>query len=263
MRACCLQHVTGFSPTRLLVCEHLFANEIYGKHFADLVDACARSTSPHRLIGHREFWGLRFNFNEHALEPRPDTEALIQAVLDWCGSNSRSSKDLRFADLGTGSGCVAISLLHELPHAHCVAMDINASLEPCVIGNAQLHAVDKRLEFFAADFATAFAQESVQRFDFVVSNPPYIPSGEIFSLPPRVKDHDPILALNGGIDGLDSYRAILAHWHNLVYTSGRLFVEIGYNQAEMLRKIAEEYHWHHCGVYRDITDIERVLEFSV
>lgn len=181
----------------------------------------------HRILGFREFYGLRFMLSPETLEPRPDTEVLVDAVL----RHARvlfGSRPGRILDLGTGTGAILIALLHELPGFSGVGADISAGALETAIRNAQINKVGER---FAAVETDWFAKID-GRFDIIVSNPPYITTDIIAELEPDVRIFDPDLALNGGTDGLDAYRAIANGAAAFLSDDGVIGLEIGYDQKQ-------------------------------
>lgn len=178
-----------------------------------------------RIRGSKEFWGLDLEVTEAVLVPRPETETLVETALALIRPDG--ARPLRIADLGTGSGALLIALLHEWPAAHGIATDRSLAALAVARRNAVRHGVAARAAFVACDFGAALAGG----FDLVVSNPPYIPHGEIAGLAPEVRDFDPMLALDGGADGLDAYRAITADAARLLRPGGTLIVEVGHGQA--------------------------------
>jgi release factor glutamine methyltransferase len=182
-----------------------------------------------RILGLREFHGLVFRLSPETLAPRPDTETLVDAAL------ARIPRDApaRILDLGTGSGCILLAILHERPAASGVGVDRAFAAARMAAANAAALGLAGRAAFLAGDWATAIAQ----RFDLVVSNPPYIRSGGIAALSPEVR-HDPRAALDGGADGLDAYRALAADLPRLVRPGGAALLEIGFDQAASVAEIA-------------------------
>jgi release factor glutamine methyltransferase len=185
-----------------------------------------------RIVGTKEFWSLEFRIDEATLVPRPETETVVEAALaaiDLLGSRGRA---LRIADLGTGSGAILLALLSELKTAFGVGSDLNPRALVMARDNARrlgLH----RAAFVACDLAAALRGP----FDLIVSNPPYIASGDIATLAPEVRLFDPRLALDGGADGLNFYRAIAAAAPALLAPAGTVIVEIGAGQAEPVAAI--------------------------
>jgi len=179
-----------------------------------------------KILGLKEFWGLEFQVNEYVLDPRPDTETLIEAVLDYVGG--RKSETLKILDLGTGTGCVPISLLSELPNATAMAIDISDEALDVARQNVQKHNdqhdISDRIEFRKGSW---FEGLEGQNFDIITSNPPYIPDSDIENLSKEVKNHDPVLALSGGDSGLEAYNKIFSSLNNHLKSDGRAFFEIG------------------------------------
>ena len=176
-----------------------------------------------RIVGCKEFWGLPLRLGAATLVPRPDTETVVEAALALIDARAGRDLALRIADLGTGSGALLLALLSELPHAFGVGTDISASAIAIARDNALRLGLGGRAAFVACDLGTALAGG----FDVVVSNPPYVASGEIAALEPEVRDHDPRVALDGGSDGLAAYRALAADATRLLGGHGHLVVELG------------------------------------
>jgi release factor glutamine methyltransferase len=180
-----------------------------------------------RIIGQKEFWSLPLRLNSATLVPRPETETVVEAALATIDADGPRSRSLRIADLGTGSGALALALLSELPHAFAVGTDL--SIDALVAASANAHRlVLDRVAFVACDMAQALRGS----FDVIVSNPPYIASADIADLDPEVRVYDPRLALDGGPDGLNAYRAIAATVPALLAPGGALVVELGLRQME-------------------------------
>ncbi|EKS37323.1 peptide chain release factor N(5)-glutamine methyltransferase [Afipia broomeae] len=183
-----------------------------------------------RILGHKEFWGLDLRLSDATLVPRPDTETIVAAALQIVRNHSVSNRPLRIADIGTGSGAILLALLSELPAATGIGTDISpAALETAGL-NAQRLGLADRISFVQCDYASALSG----RFDLIVSNPPYIRSADIAALDHDVRDHDPHLALDGGIDGLDAYRAITPQAAALLAPGGVLIFEVGHDQSEQV-----------------------------
>lgn len=187
---------------------------------------CAREPVS-RILGAREFWGLEFEIGPQTLDPRPDTETLVSAALELARVGD-TSRQLKILDLGTGSGCILIALLHELELA--VGVGTDTSLEALAVANANArhHQLDGRALFLC----TSWYEGLSQKFDLVVSNPPYIPSDDLAGLEPEVNQFDPPAALDGGEDGLDAYRKIVSEIRNLLTPGGWVLFEIGEGQSE-------------------------------
>jgi len=178
-----------------------------------------------RILGVREFWGLEFTLSPDTLDPRPESETIIEAVLARLPDRERA---YRILDLGTGSGCLLLALLSELPAATGIGIDVSPGAIAMARGNAARLGLAAREDFIAGDWAGPLAE----KFDVVVTNPPYIATGDIATLPPEVRDFDPRLALDGGGDGLDGYRAIAAELPRLLSLGGIFAGEFGQGQEE-------------------------------
>lgn len=180
-----------------------------------------------RILGRKEFWGLSLSLDPSTLVPRPDTETIVEAALAAVGERGAYREALRIADLGTGSGAILLALLSELPNAFGVGTDLSSRALAVARDNARCHRLT-RATFAMSDMAAALRGP----FDIIVSNPPYIPSADIATLPPEVRSFDPWLALDGGADGLDAYRTIAAAAPGLLAPDGIVVVELGAGQAQ-------------------------------
>ncbi|TAK47443.1 MAG: peptide chain release factor N(5)-glutamine methyltransferase [Xanthobacteraceae bacterium] len=178
-----------------------------------------------RIAGVREFWSLALELSPATLVPRPETETVVEAALDAVRGSARAAP--RIADIGTGSGAIALALLSELPRAGAVATDLSPAALVTARANARALGLEARCHFVACDYAAALAGP----FDLIVSNPPYIRSADLAALPREVRDHDPRLALDGGADGLTAYRHLARDAIRLLAPGGALVVEVGYDQA--------------------------------
>lgn len=194
------------------------------RRFHGLVDRRVAREPISRILGRREFWSLDFTVTPATLDPRPETETLVEAVLDHLPDRQSA---WRVADFGTGTGCILLALLSELPNAWGIGIDRSAAACRIAAGNAQAVTLDRRAAFVVGDWAEAVGHG----FDVVVANPPYIPSGAIAGLDPEVARYDPLAALDGGADGLDAYRRLLPHLAALLRSGGFVAVEIGIGQG--------------------------------
>ncbi|MCK1392119.1 peptide chain release factor N(5)-glutamine methyltransferase [Bradyrhizobium sp. 1] len=180
-----------------------------------------------RILGAREFWGMPFRLSEATLVPRPDTETVVELALDIFRERTISGRRPRIADIGTGSGAILLALLHEIPDAFGVGTDVSLTALNTARDNAEALGLADRAGFVACSYAAALRGP----FDLIVSNPPYIPSGEIPKLSIEVREHDPRLALDGGNDGYDAYRALIPQATERLAPGGALIVEAGQGQA--------------------------------
>ena len=204
-----------------------------------------------RIIGAREFWGLPLAVTPAVLVPRPETETVVELALSLIADRTRR---LRIADLGTGSGAILLALLHELPNAFGTGTDMSADALGVARRNAARLGLGDRAQFAVGDFATGLAGP----FDLVVSNPPYIATGEIAALSREVRDHEPHLALDGGDDGLAAYRAIAADAPRIV-GGGHLVVEIGAGQRGDVEFLFTEKGLAIAAVGHDLSGIARAV----
>ncbi len=207
-----------------------------GREEADMINALARRRLAHepvaRILGRKEFWSLTLAIDGATLVPRPETETVVEAVLAAIDAADARRQTLRIADLGTGSGALMLALLAELPNATGVATDINVGALLCARANARSLG-QPRAAFVACDRAAALGGP----FDVIVSNPPYVASGDIASLAPEVRDFDPRQALDGGTDGLDFYRAMAKTTPALTAPDGFVAVELGAGQADAVAEL--------------------------
>lgn len=180
-----------------------------------------------RILGAKEFWGLDLSLTPAALVPRPDTETVVEAALDILRPDHDDNDPLRIADIGTGSGAILLALLSERPNAFGVGTDISEAALQTAKANARRLGFSPRAAFVACDYAAALSGA----FDLIVSNPPYIRSGDIAALPSEVRDHDPRRALDGGADGLCAYRRIVPEAVALLKPGGTLVLEVGHDQS--------------------------------
>lgn len=186
-----------------------------------------------RILGSKEFWGLSFRLSPATLVPRPDTETVVELALENLRKLPISATETRIADIGTGSGAILLALLHETPHAFGVGTDVSLA----ALRTAKANAADLGLASCARFVACHYAVALAGPFDLIVSNPPYIRSAEIRSLAPEVQNYDPHLALDGGADGLNAYRALIPQAASLLQTGGALVVEAGQGQADAIETL--------------------------
>lgn len=205
-----------------------------------------------RIAGRREFWGLELLLSPDTLDPRPDSETLVEAVLARLPDRGRP---YRFLDLGTGTGCLLLALLSEYPAAHGVGVDLAPGAARTARRNADRLGFGARASFAVGDWGEALTG----RFDAVVVNPPYIETAAIPTLPPEVRDHDPPRALDGGADGLAAYRRIAPQLCRLLPPGGVAALEIGHGQAAAAAAILRRAGLAMDGVARDLAGIERCV----
>lgn len=205
-----------------------------------------------RILGRREFWSLELAISPAVLDPRPDTEILVETALRALPDRAAP---WRIADLGTGSGAILLALLSELPQAQGVGIDRSTAALAIARANAGRLGYGARTRFVEGNWLAGLTEV----FDIVVSNPPYIATGEIAALAVEVRDHDPHLALDGGVDGLNAYRAILATLPGRLAPGGILAMEIGATQAQAVDRLCRDAGLKPENPVKDLAGHERVI----
>ena len=206
-----------------------------------------------KIYGKKEFWGLEFEVNEHTLDPRPDSETLIEVALDHYKGKQAPKTIL---DLGTGTGCLLLSLLSEFPGTQGIGVDLSEEALKVAKKNTESLDLSSRTTFIQG----AWAQNIDQRFDLIISNPPYIASNVIPNLKKEVKNYDPMLALDGGKDGLQAYRDIFSDLSRILNDDGIALFEIGFDQADDVVRLSKEYEIRNKSVHRDLAGKPRVVD---
>ena len=205
-----------------------------------------------RILGRKGFWKIMLNVTPDVLSPRPDTETIMDVAL----AAFSQGEAFQMIDLGTGSGAILLAVLSERPAARGVGTDISSEALAVAKENAANLDLDGRATFLRTEWATGFADQS---FDFVASNPPYIPSGDIAGLDPEVRDHDPVLALDGGPDGLQAYRDLAPEILRILKPGGVFAVEIGWDQGPAVKALFEAAGLQGAKVVKDLSDRDRVV----
>lgn len=205
-----------------------------------------------RILGRKGFWKIMLNVTPDVLSPRPDTEAILDVVMLAFAPH----ESFTMIDLGTGSGAILLATLAERAAAKGVGTDISTEALAVARENAANLDLDKRCDFIRTEWATGFGDQS---FDLVVSNPPYIPSDDIPGLDPEVRDHDPLLALDGGPDGLVAYRELAPEIMRILKPGGTFAVEIGWDQGPQVRALFEQAGFENVIVVKDLSDRDRVV----
>ncbi len=219
----------------------------------DLADRRERREPLAQILGTREFWSLPFRVTADVLTPRPDSETLVEAVLDRVPDKSAP---LGLLDLGAGSGCLLLALLSELPQATGIGVDISEAALAISRQNAVALGLEKRAVFCHGDWCGGLEGP----FDVILSNPPYIPVDELAKLQPEVRTFEPHLALAGGRDGLDAYRELIPGMCGLLATDGGVFLETGLGQAAAVSGILRENGLQVLEIKEDLSGIPRVIE---
>lgn len=242
-----LAHVVGLDAGRLILMIHDPLEPEHAAEFDALIERRATREPVSHLIGGRDFYGRRFLVTRDVLDPRPETETLISLALEQPFE--------RLLDLGTGTGCIALTLLAERAEAQAIAVDVSDKALAVAQTNAVALGVVDRVEFRTSDWFSAVKGT----FDLIVSNPPYIDAAEMPDLSPEVRFHEPELALTPGVDGTAPYRIIAAGALEHLAPNGRLFVEIGYRQGPAVSAIFEGAGLTQVTVHQDLNGHDRVV----
>ncbi len=227
--------------------------------FREAVERRANGEPLQYITGHQEFFGLDFEVTGDVLIPRPETELLIETALTLAKSREHA---LSICDVGTGSGSIAVTLLHELPNARALAIDISPAAVDVAKRNAVRHAVADRIDFVVSDCFEVFqtANRSPPLFDLIVSNPPYIAEGELEGLQREVRDFEPISALAGGVDGLSVISRLLTEAAAYSKTGGHFLFEIGFEQSLAVKRLISGMSaWKVLGIHKDLQGIPRTV----
>ena len=243
---------SGIAPVALIV----DPREPLGSAASRVQEVAARRVNGEplsRIVGKREFWGLSLAISSQVLDPRPETETIVEAALSILGD--RRDAPLRILDLGIGSGALLCAILTEFVNARGVGVDISTDAIDVARGNLDACGLSERTEIRVGDWTNGLEGP----FDLIVANPPYIPTPDFPRLPREVRDFDPWLALDGGIDGLAAYRRILPGSRFLLASGGWLLAEFGAQQAAMLRVMAEQSGFADPTIYKDLAGLDRVL----
>lgn len=258
-----LKHVLGVSDTDLVSGAEFPVSQIQKQTIDSMISRRAAGEPLSRIFGEREFWGHAFKINPDVLDPRPDTETLVEAVIyhlkqAFHVKQENHLKAAEILDLGTGSGCILVSILKELPYVSGIGVDRSFKACRTALENVRALGVADR----ATVICGSWGESLDGLFDIVVSNPPYIPSADIPNLEVSVRNHDPILALEGGGDGLLAYKNIFSILPRLLKPQGRAFFEIGYNQKDDLERLSGDYEIRIESVHYDLAGHPRVVEIS-
>jgi release factor glutamine methyltransferase len=218
------------------------------------------------LTGKQEFWGLEFEVTPAVLIPRPETEHVVEVALERLGARGIKidmatglpSPRLKIADVGTGSGCIAVALAHELPHAEILATDISAHALEVARRNASRHGLEGRVVFLRTDLLESVNESN--SFDLIASNPPYVARNDSHQLPREVREHEPASALFGGPTGAEIYPRLIEQAASLLRQKGILVLELGYNSLDYVRPLLYgQAAWVNVSVTNDLAGIPRVI----
>lgn len=274
-----LLHVLQRDRTSLYAHPEELLTEAQARLFLHFVERRAAGEPVQHLTGKQEFWGLEFEVTTDVLIPRPETEHLIEGALDRLAlrelqagrSNKNDGAGLLIADIGTGSGCIAIALAKELPHARFLATDVSAEALAVAKRNAARHNVAGRIRFLHCSLLEGALSAAPHNpdspvtnhqslaLDLIVSNPPYVGRREAQTLAREVREHEPELALYGGQEGYEFYADLIAESARHLKPGGLLVLELGHNSLPAVHPLLDERHWTNIAVTQDLAGIDRVL----
>ncbi|WP_159586516.1 peptide chain release factor N(5)-glutamine methyltransferase [Chelativorans xinjiangense] len=252
-----VEHFTGTTRSDAIINPHRpVTRQAAGEIDAALVRRCA-GEPVYRILGFREFYGLTLKLSRETLEPRPDTETLVELALPEARRIAAARGRCRILDLGTGTGAIALALLSAVPEAEAVGVDISEEALATACANADINGQGARFAALRSNWLT----DVDGMFDLIVSNPPYIPTDDLETLSREVREHDPRAALDGGADGLDFYRSIAAGAHRHLNSEGAVAVETGYNQKSAVEAIFAEEGYRTVRTARDLGGRDRAMLF--
>ncbi len=246
-----LMHVLERNRAWVLTHPEAIPSDQLAARFIKLIERRYRGEPVQYIIGETEFYRLPFTVTPDVLIPRPDTEHLVEKALQL----ARVIEQPRIVDVGTGSGAIAVTLAHELPAAEITAIDLSEAALQVARGNAKRNGVGHRVRFLEGDL---LAPVTGERFDLVVSNPPYIPDTDRALISVEVREFEPALALFGGEDGLSVHRRLLPAAYNALVTGGFIAIEMGFSQAEAIEELLQVSGFVDVGVTDDLQGIPRV-----
>jgi release factor glutamine methyltransferase len=251
-----LAYVLGRDRSFILTRAEDTIAEEEAERFRECLERRAQGEPLQYITANQEFFGLDFEVTKDVLIPRPETEILIETGLRLL----TPSADAFICDVGTGSGCIVITLMDQLKQARAVAIDISPEALGVARRNAERHSVAERIEFVLSDcFAALTLQGSRASFDLIVSNPPYVEEGAMADLQREVRDFEPRTALAAGADGLDIIRRLLLEAPGFLKTGGYFLFEIGFNQAAAVRGLLDPNIWKLIDVHKDLQGIPRTV----
>ena len=247
-----LSHVIGKDRSFLISHAEDAIGESEQERFAAAIERRAGGEPAQYITGTQDFYGRAFRVTPAVLIPRPETELLVEAALQVMNAEAR------ICDVGTGSGCIAITLVCERDDARAVAVDVSEAALEVARENASEHAAGPRIKFVASDCFTALDAKT-DLFDLIVSNPPYVAAHMLPGLQREVRDHEPQVALSPGEDGLSVIRRLLEESPNYLRSGGHLIMEIGFDQGEAVQQLVDENLWNLKDILPDLQCIPRIV----
>ncbi len=254
-----LAHVLGLRKEDLIIHPDRELTDPQEEKFQQLIERrCVKEPLAY-IVGHQEFWSLKFKVNPKVLVPRPETEGVIERLLNLAGDET-DEKAIRILDVGTGSGILAIVSALEFLKSRVTAVDNSGDALEIARENALENRVADRIEFLKMDLMSDWTLPKNDLYDYILSNPPYIPSRELEQLMPDVRDYEPRVALDGGPDGLVCYRCIVANAFPYLKPGGHLIFEVGDDQAGPVEQILQAHGgWDEIEIVQDLSGRDRVV----
>ena len=249
-----LREIFNFDEKELILNSDLILSESKISKVQKIITRRLNFEPVSKIFGKRDFYNSTFSISDDVLDPRPETENIVEIANNFILEKGYES----FIDLGTGSGCIILSILKENKNLTAVGVDISIDAINIAKKNSKDMNLEKRSSFLASNWLSSIHNS----YDLIISNPPYIPSDEIITLSKTVKNFDPLISLDGGQDGLKCYKEIAQDINRVINKNGRVILEIGYNQAHDVIKIFESKEFKLLKIYNDINGLNRILTFE-
>lgn len=252
-----LSHQLGIERIDLIIKANTLLNSVEEERYKKKIEERVQGRPTQYITGHQEFMGLDFKVNSKVLIPRPDTEILVEEAM----KEAKAMKNpLTILEIGTGSGAIALSLAHFIKGSYIHTVDISPEASHLAQENAKSLHLDQKVSFYIGDLFELIPKDFIDKVDLLVSNPPYIPKEEIKKLQREVKEYEPLLALDGGEDGLDFYRRIIKEGKEFLSLQGKMILEVGHDQgARVARLMEEEDFFDKIELKKDLAGINRVV----
>ena len=249
-----LREIFNFDEKELILNSDLILSESKISKVQKIITRRLNFEPVSKIFGKRDFYNSTFSISNDVLDPRPETENIVEIANNFILEKGYES----FIDLGTGSGCIILSILKENKNLTAVGVDISIDAINIAKKNSKDMNLEKRSSFLVSNWLSSVYNS----YDLIISNPPYIPSDEIITLSKTVKNFDPLISLDGGQDGLKCYKEIAQDINRVINKNGRVILEIGYNQAHDVIKIFESKEFKLLKIYNDINGLNRILTFE-
>lgn len=249
-----LREIFNFDEKELILNSDLILSESKISKVQKIITRRLNFEPVSKIFGKRDFYNSTFSISDDVLDPRPETENIVEIANNFILEKGYES----FIDLGTGSGCIILSILKENKNLTAVGVDISIDAINIAKKNSKDMNLEKRSSFLVSNWLSSIYNS----YDLIISNPPYIPSDEIITLSKTVKNFDPLISLDGGQDGLECYKEIAQDINRVINKNGRVILEIGYNQAHDVIKIFESKEFKLLKIYNDINGLNRILTFE-